>query len=123
AQGFPSRPIEFVAHTSPGSGTDLFGRNVANLLEKEKLLSQPITHSNRTGGLGAVAFNYIKGKRGDPHVILTVATGSMLNAASRPELELPLATFTPLAFFAQDPQAIAVRSESKIRNVADLVEA
>jgi hypothetical protein len=118
AQGYPSRPIEFVAHTSPGSGTDLFGRNVTNLLEKEKLLSQAITHSNRTGGLGAVAFNYIKSKRGDPHVVLIVATGSMLNAASRPELELPLSTFTPLAFFAQDPQAIAVRVESKVRTIS-----
>ena len=123
AQAYPSKPIEFVAHTSPGSGTDLFGRNVSNLLEKEKIFSQPITHSNRTGGLGTVAFNYIKSKRGDPHVILTVATGSMLNAASRPELDLPLSTFTPLAFFAQDPQAIAVRVESKIRSIPDLLEA
>ena len=96
---------------------------MSNLLEKEKIFSQPITHSNRTGGLGVVAFNYIKGKRGDPHVVLTVATGSMLNAASRPELDLPLSTFTPLAFFAQDPQAIAVRAESKIRTIPDLIEA
>ncbi len=123
AQTFPARPIEFVAHTSPGSGTDLFGRSISNLLEKEKLLSQPITHSNRTGGLGAVAFNYIKSKRGDPHVVLTVATGSILNAASRPELDLPLSTYTPLAFFAQDPQAIAVRVASASRTIAELIEA
>lgn len=123
AQAYPSKPIEFVAHTSAGSGTDLFGRNVSGLLEKERIFSQPITHSNRTGGLGVVAFNYIKSKRGDPHVVLTVATGSMLNAASRPELDLPLSTFTPLAFFAQDPQAIAVRAESKIGTVPDLIEA
>jgi putative tricarboxylic transport membrane protein len=123
AQVYPSRPIEFVAHTSAGSGTDLFGRNVSGMLEKEKIFSQPITHSNRTGGLGVVAFNYIKSKRGDPHVVLTVGTGSMLNAASRPEVDLPLSTYTPLAFFAQDPQAIAVRAESKIRTVPDLIEA
>jgi putative tricarboxylic transport membrane protein len=123
AQPFPSRPIEFVAHTSPGSGTDLFGRSIANLLDKEKLLSQPITHSNRTGGLGAVAFNYIKSKRGDAHVVLVVATGSMLNAASRPELDLPLSTFTPLAFFAQDPQALAVRAGSSSRTIPELIEA
>ena len=123
AQTYPSKPIEFVAHTSAGSGTDLFGRNVSGLLEKERIFSQPFTHSNRTGGLGAVAFNYIKSKRGDPHVVLTVATGSILNAASRPELELPLSTFTPLAFFAQDPQAIAVRAASKIGTIPDLIEA
>ena len=47
AQAYPSKAIEFVAHTSPGSGTDLFGRNVSNFLEKERIFSQPITHSNR----------------------------------------------------------------------------
>ena len=41
----------------------------------------------------------------------------------RPELDLPLSTYTPLAFFAQDPQAIAVRVESKIRSIPDLIEA
>ena len=46
------------------------------------MLSEPITHSNRVGGLGTVAYNYVKSKRGDPHVILTLGTGSMLNAAT-----------------------------------------
>ena len=96
---------------------------MSQLLEKEKIFSQPITHSNRVGGLGTVAYNYVKSKRGDPHVILTLGTGSLLNAASRPELDLPLSTYTPLAFFAQDPQAIAVRVESKIRTIPDLIEA
>ena len=44
---------------------------------------------------------------------MTMATGGVLNASVRPELDLPLSIFTPLAMFAQDPQVIAVRSESK----------
>ena len=122
AQTWPSKTIEFNAQSSPGGGTDLFMRNVTELLTKEKLLSQPIITSNRTGGGGVVAYNYIKSKRGDPHVIMTIATGGILNAASRPELDLPLSIFTPLAMFATDPQVVAVRTESKFRTFKELVE-
>jgi len=123
AQTYPSKTIEFNAQSSPGGGTDLFMRNVTELLTKEKLLSQPIITSNRTGGSGVVAYNYIKSKRGDPHVIMTMATGGILNAASRPELDLPLSIFTPLAMFATDPQVVAVRAESKFQTFKELVEA
>ena len=124
AQSYPSRPIEFVAHTSPGSGTDLFARAVSDLMIREKIFPQPITVTNRTGGAGVIAFNYIKGKRGDPHVLLTVGSGSFLTATSRPDLGLALQeNFTPLALFAQDPQAVAVRAESKFKTFKELVDA
>lgn len=123
AQSFLTKPIEVVVHTSPGGGTDLFGRHVSDMLARDKMFTQGFTISNRTGGLGSVAFNYVKSKRGDPNVLLTVATGSLLTASSRAELGLGLENYTPLAFFAQDPQAIAVRAESRLRTFKDLVEA
>ena len=123
AQWSPSRPIEFVVHTSPGGGTDTFARAVADMLGREKIYSQATTVSNRTGGGGGVAFNYIKSKKGDPHVVLGIATGTLLTAASRPELGLGLENYTPVAFFAMDPQAIAVPADSKFKTMKDLVEA
>lgn len=123
SQTYPSRPIEFVVHTSPGGGTDVFARAVTEMLAREKLFSQPLTVANRTGGSGTVAFNHIKSKRGDPHFVLTIATGTLLTAASRTDLELGLDTYTPLAFFALDPQTIAVPADSKFASIRDLVEA
>lgn len=123
AQSFPSKPIEFIVHTSPGGGTDVFARAVTEIISREKLLPQPVTVANRTGGGGTVAFSYIKGKRGDPHVVLTIATGSLLTAASRPDIGLGLDIYTPLAFFASDPQVVAVLAGSKFANFRDLVEA
>ena len=123
AQPYPSKTIEFNAQSSPGGGTDLFMRNITELLRREKAFSQPIITSNRVGGAGAIAYNYIKSKRGDPHVVMTMATGGVLNAASRPELDLPLSIWTPLAMFAQDPQVVAVRTESKFQTLKDLLEA
>jgi putative tricarboxylic transport membrane protein len=123
AQTYPSKPIEVVAHTSAGSGTDIFARAVSDVMAREKMFPQPITVSNRTGAAGVVAFNYMKSKKSDPHVVLTIGTGSFLTAASRPELGLGLESFMPIAFFAQDPQAVAVRAESKFKTFKELVEA
>lgn len=64
AQTYPSKTIEFVGQSSPGGGTDLFMRSITDLLTKEKIFPQPLINSNRVGGGGAVAYNYIKSKRG-----------------------------------------------------------
>jgi putative tricarboxylic transport membrane protein len=122
AQPYPSRPLEFTVHTAPGGGTDLFARVVTDILQKEKILSQPTLVANRTGGGGAVAFNHIKTRRNDPYTVLTVATGSLLTNASRTELGLGLDNYTPLAFFASDPQAIMVLADSKFATFKDLIE-
>lgn len=123
AQAYPSKPVEFVVHSGPGGGPDVFARAVTAIMDREKMLAQPVIVANRAGGAGNIALNYIKGKRGDPHVILTIATGTVLTAASRPELDLGLNTYTPLALFAIDPQTIAVSADSKFRTFKDLVEA
>jgi putative tricarboxylic transport membrane protein len=123
AQPYPSKPIEFVVHTSPGGGTDLFARIVTEILQREKILSQPTLVANRTGGGGAVAFNHIKTRRGDPYTVLTVATGSLLTNAARTDLGLGLENYTPLAFFASDPQAIMVSADSPYATFKDLIEA
>ena len=123
AQPYPSKTIEFNVHTSPGGGTDLFARTVTDILTKEKIISQPIVVSNRPGGSGAIAFNHVKAKRGDPYVVLTMATGSFLTATVRKDLDLGLENFTPVASFAVDPQVIAVSPDSKFKTVKELLEA
>ena len=123
AQPFPSKTIEFNVHTSPGGGTDLFARTVTDILIKEKAFAQSIIVSNRPGGSGTIAFNHVKSKRGDPHVVLTMATGSFLTATVRKEMDLGLEHFTPLVSFAIDPQVIAVAVDSKYKNVKELLEA
>src|SRR5690349_3745972 len=86
AQTFPSQPLELVAHTAPGGGTDQFVRLMAEIFTREKLVTQAPIVSNRVGGGGAIAYNYVKGKRGDPHVLLAVATGTFMSALTRPDL-------------------------------------
>jgi tripartite-type tricarboxylate transporter receptor subunit TctC len=123
AQTYPSRTIEWISHSSAGSGTDLFNRNVSDLLQREKIFNVPFIHSNRVGGNGVVAYNYVKSKKGDPHVVIAMSVTVILTASARPELELGLDTITPISRFAQDPQVVAVRTESKFKTFKELVDA
>ena len=36
AQSYPSKPVEFVVHTSPGGGTDLFARAISEFMAVKK---------------------------------------------------------------------------------------
>lgn len=122
AQSYPSKSIELVVPTSAGSGTDIYARALADIVRKEKLLPQQFVIQNRTGGGSVIAYNYFKTKKGDPHVMLA-ATGTIVIMAVRPDVNIPLEHYTPIANFAIDPQAIMVGAESPYQTLKDLVEA
>jgi putative tricarboxylic transport membrane protein len=122
AQTYPTRPIELVVHTSAGSGTDVVARALADVVRRENLLPQPFVVVNRVGGAGMLAYTYFKTKRGDPYSMLTVAT-TLLAMAHRPDVNIGLDHYTPLALFAIDPQTIMVPADSPFATFKELVEA
>ena len=122
AQAYPARPIEVIVHTSAGSGGDIVSRAVGEIVRREKLLPQPLQVVNRVGGAGALAFNYFKTKRGDPYYLLSV-TGTLLAMAYRPDINIGLENYTPVALMAIDPQTIMVPANSPYRTFKELVEA
>ena len=122
AQSYPTRPIELVVPTSAGSGTDIYARALSEIVRTEKLLPHPLVVQNRTGGASVIAYQYFKGKRGDPYTMLA-ATGSVAIMAVRPDVSIGLENYTPLALFAVDPQAIMVGADQPFKTLKDLVEA
>lgn len=123
ASHFPSRPIELIVHTGAGGGSDLFARVVAEIINKDRLLPQPVVVVNKGGGGGAVALTHIAGRRGDPYTVLTVAVGIVLTAYLRTGLDIGPDKIQPLALLGFDSSALAVREDSPYRTVKDLVEA
>ena len=122
AQAYPTRPIEVIVHTSAGSGGDIVSRSVAEIVRRDKLLPQPMQVVNRVGGAGALAFNFFKTKRGDPYFLLSV-TGTILAMAYRPDMNIPLDSYTPVALMAIDPQTVMVPANSPFKTFKDLAEA
>ena len=122
AQSYPVKPIETIVHTSAGSGGDVVSRAVAEIIRRDKLLPQPLHVVNRVGGSGALAYNFFKTKRGDPYFMLSV-TGTLLAMAYRPDMNIPLDSYTPVALMVVDPQTVMVPANSPYKNFKELIEA
>jgi putative tricarboxylic transport membrane protein len=121
-QPYPSRPIELISPTGPGGGSDLVARAVADIIAREKWLSQPIIIQNRAGGGGAVGQAYAAGRRGDPYTILVAGT-SLLTVPVRTGLDVGLDKFQPLGMIGVDLNSLAVREDSPYRTAKDFVAA
>ena len=122
AQGYPTRPIDVTVHTSAGSGGDVVSRLASEIIRRDNLLPQPLVITNRTGGSGVVAYSFFKQKRGDPYHMLSV-TGTLLAMAYRPDINIGLDNYTPLALMAIDPQTIMVPADSPYKTFKELAEA
>lgn len=122
AQSYPTRPIELVAPTGAGGGSDLVARTVAEIVAKEKLLPQQIFVQNRAGGGGAVGQTYVAGKRGDPYVFIQAAIG-LITVPLRTGLDAGVDKFTPLGAIGLDLNSLAVAEGSPYRTLKDLLDA
>lgn len=121
AQSPLTKPVEFVCHAAAGGGSDIQARFIQSVIEKEKLCSQPVAVVNRAGGGGAIAFAYVAGKKGDPHVWLT-ATTSFLTTPLLGKSKYTYKDFTPVTNLAFDDFLVTVRADAPWKTMKDLVE-
>lgn len=71
ADGYPSRPIRVVVHSSAGALLDVTTRAVAQKMSED--LGQPIIIENRTGADGMVGIRYAKGVPADGYTLLAAS--------------------------------------------------
>jgi putative tricarboxylic transport membrane protein len=124
AQGFkPSRPIEFVTHTGPGGGGDVFARAISSAMEKEKLMPVRMQVVNKTGGGGATAMAYLVEKKGDTHTI-AVYTGLWIsNPLMRSEAKVTVKDLTPIAGMVREPAMLVVKNDAPYKTLKDFIDA
>jgi tripartite-type tricarboxylate transporter receptor subunit TctC len=118
----PTKPVEFVIMAGQGGGADQYARLISGLIEKHKLAPVPFVPINKTGGAGAVAMEYVRGKSGDPHTIM-ITLASFLMTPINQGLPFNYKTFTPVALVALDNFFLWVSQDSPWKSVKDVVEA
>ena len=118
---YPDKPLEFVVHSSPSGGSDLFTRTVAHILEKEGLVKQKINVVNRRGGSGTKALNYLASKEGDPYVLMQVTT-SPLSTLLRGSSKMKLDDLTFIARVVIDPNLAFTRYDSPYNDMKSIME-
>ncbi len=120
AAPYPEKPIEFVTHSAPGGGSDIFARRIADMIGQQKLIPVPLVVVNKSGGSGAVATAYVATKKGEPYMIFAT-TISIYTTLAKGEVKVSLNDFTPICALIQDPNILAVRADAPYKNVKEFI--
>jgi putative tricarboxylic transport membrane protein len=119
---FPEKPIEFTVPFAAGGGSDIMARTIAAIIEKEKILPQPLVVVNRAGASGVLGYMHVGQKTGDPYA-LTTATNSFVIQPLLGKMKLDYREYTLIAGLALDEFVLVVPANSPHRTVRDLIEA
>jgi putative tricarboxylic transport membrane protein len=116
---FPSKTINVVTHAGPGGGTDITTRMM--MLRGRREFGQDMVVVNKTGGSGAAALQYLKSVDCDGYTIMTMTQSHLLQIAQG-KVPVTIDEIVGLARATLDPQLIAVRADSDIQTLDDLIE-
>jgi tripartite-type tricarboxylate transporter receptor subunit TctC len=118
---FPERPVTLIVPYPPGGTTDIAARTIAQAMEP--FLGQTIVVDNRAGAGGSIGMGVVARAKPDGYTIGmgTIGTQS-INQYLYTDLPFnPEKDFSPIALVVSTPNVIAVRNESDIKSMADLI--
>ncbi|MBI4194419.1 MAG: tripartite tricarboxylate transporter substrate binding protein [Betaproteobacteria bacterium] len=115
----PDRNIEFMVHSGPGAGNDVFARSVQGVLEKIKGLPQTVQVANKTGGGGLVAMSYLAEKKGETHLLAVFTSVWFVNPQIREKAKVTMRDLTPIARLVLEPAVMTVRADSPYKTAKD----
>jgi len=119
----PTRPIELVVHSAPGGGSDVFAREVVAMVEKEKLLGQPIRVVNKIVDAGLEAMEYLVDKRGDDHTIAVFTNTWVATPLTSAKAKYSVKDLTPIVRLVLEPTIAVVNAKSPYNTMNDFVAA
>ncbi|PLC48016.1 ABC transporter substrate-binding protein [Pollutimonas subterranea] len=122
AQTWPDQPIRWVVPYPAGGGTDVVARSVAGVIEKS--LKQTIIIENRPGAGTSIGATTVARAEPKGYVVGTADSGTLaFNPALYSKLTYDPATFTYIGGLARFPLMLAVRYDSPLKSVEDVLAA
>ena len=117
---YPAQPVQLVIPYGPGGATDLSARALSAAIGP--LVGQPLLAINRTGAGGATGSVSVANAKADGHTMLAARVGShTVNPAMKATLPYTLDDFRFVGVYEINPVVCAVRSDSGINSMRDLV--
>ncbi len=118
----PNKPVEFVVPAGTGGGADVMARFVSPLISKYNLSPTPFIVVNKSGGAGAEGFMYVKGKRGDPNMVI-ITLSNLFTTPLATGVPFNWKDLTPLARLALDYFVLWVNAESPYKTAKEYLAA
>ena len=120
AQTYPDRPVRIVVPFSPGGGTDIIARMMAQKLTE--MWGQSVVVENKTGGNGNIGAQFVAQSKPDGYTLLVTTSALTINLALLENTGYRLKDFTPLMELASSPYLLAVNpSQHNVQNVKELI--
>ena len=121
AQTYPSKPIRWVVPSTPGDGSDITGRIIAERLSRE--LGQPVVIDNKPGAGGVLGTEAAARSAPDGYTMIVGNAGSHgVNAGIYSKLPYDVVKdFVPVAMICTTPNVMVVSASVKARSVAEFV--
>ncbi len=115
---YPQNRVTLVTHSSPGGGTDLFLREISQVLTP--LMKTSFSVENIRGGSGATAVAHVAGAKPDGGTFYgTTPTYIQTTLLSKPKVGYD--GLDPIAIVFIDPEVLYTRTESPYKTLAELM--
>jgi tripartite-type tricarboxylate transporter receptor subunit TctC len=120
ATPYPSRVVRVVVPFSSGGGTEVIGRPLVQSMAD--ILGQALIIDNKPGAGTVIGSDLVAKSPPDGHTVLMTTNALAINASLMPKLPYDtLKDLPPVGRICHGPNIIAVRADSPIRSVADLI--
>lgn len=116
---YPAKPINMIIPYGAGGTTDVYGRTLAALLEKQ--LGQSITVTNQGGASGSIGCQFVKDQAPDGYTLL-VAAETLGTYKTMGTSDLGYNDFKVIAPLVGDPKVVVVGKDSKYNTLLELLE-
>ena len=122
APAYPDKPLRIMVGASPGGGTDILARVLADKLSPA--LKQPVVVENRPGASNTIAGELTARAPADGATLLLATNTAQAVAPHILKLKYdPLKDLQPLGLVAVMPNVLVVSASSPYRSVKDLLAA
>ena len=120
AQGFPSKPIKIVVPFSPGGGTDVMARVMAERFQES--MGQPTLVENRPGAGSIIGLEYVYKSEHDGYTLVMEPNNLTTAAALYGKLPIdPIVDFVPIALVGSSPNMIGGHPSLPARTFPELI--
>ncbi len=121
AQTYPTKSIRWVVPSTPGDGSDVTGRLIADKISRE--LGQAVVIDNKPGAGGVLGSDAVAKSAADGYTMIVGNAGSHgVNAGIYSKLPYDVVKdFVPVAMICTTPNVMVVSPNTKAKTVAEFI--
>jgi len=118
----PTKTVEFIVPAGTGGGADQMARLTQAIIQKYKLMKEPIVVINKGGGAGAEGFIDVKNAKGDPHKII-ITLSNLFTTPLATGVPFNWRDLTPVSMLALDQFILWVNAETPYKSAKEYIDA